>query len=154
MQDSLVSNKVLRGLRDFPHVPFVFHFTPDSVFQSEKYQRWMDETFPKGKRENLSSHKELSQKKKATLYFLLIEACTRHVLLNVGSGFSSSDLLCYTERLAAISPEGTFPDLAELHGIRKEEEEENERLIRTRSGMRFHVHPAEKVDSTQVGFSL
>ncbi len=73
----------------------------------------------------------------------------------MGSGFSSSDLLRYTERLAAISPEGTFPDLAELHGIRKEEEEEeNDRLIRTRSGMRFHVHPAEKVDSTQVGFSL
>ncbi len=63
MQDSLVSNAVLRGLRDFPHVPFVFHFTPDSVFQSEKYQRWMEETFPKGKREILSSHKELSQKK-------------------------------------------------------------------------------------------
>ncbi len=71
------------------------------MLESAAYQKWMSDCFGSGSGDG--------------------DRATTHVLLCEGDGFSSPDILSYTEKLRVMAP-GMFPDLPKIHGLDKAQE--------------------------------
>ncbi len=101
-------------------IPFVFHFTPESVLSSREYREWMGR-FPE-------------------------EEGTKHVILNERSAeFSSRDVLAYGAKMRTIAP-ALFPDLAQVNAedvraIRGRTESLPANVVIPVNGQKFVVRP-------------
>ncbi len=119
--EALTTSKTLcEDLWSQPHLPHVFHFTPDRILTSEAYTKWMN---------------QFSQ--------------TKHVLVNdTGGGISSLDVLSYTSKLQMMAP-SLFPSLCEQH-VLKNSFCDNNNVLETVSALKFHIRPKKGLDSSLV----